>query len=228
MAPRVCAASTESKTSRQRIITYSSPPTEVDYSPAHSPTLTHSTPFACANAEFDSHKHPVRAMRPNTSVGWRRAATSVLATAVVILSVVRADSEHTTAPLMCPKHYTLAENNLVCTRRVEAGVNMTALEARRVCQAHGYDLAGPDATRIANCTAASPCWLGMRCSARRRVERDGEAWYATCRSIASDNDDPAIPESTNWVYDSLTPDMVLKQGGERHRALCCSAWNQIR
>ena len=158
-------------------------------------------------------------------------ATAVLVAATIIVCMASADPEtaaEVPAPLLCPKYYSLAENNLVCTRRVEAGVNMTVLEGRRVCQAHGYDLAGPDATRVANCTAASPCWLGIRCSARRRVERDGEAWYATCRSIGSDNDDPAIPGSTNWVYGSLTPDMVLKQGGERHRALCCSAWNQIR
>ena len=163
-------------------------------------------------------------------VGRRSLATAVLVAAMIIVCMASADPETTPVPppLLCPKYYSLAENNLVCTRRVEAGVNMTVLEARRVCQAHGYDLAGPDATRIANCTAASPCWLGIRCSARRCVERDGEAWYATCRSIASDNDDPAIPGSTNWVYGSLTPDMVLKQGGERHRALCCSAWNQIR
>ena len=260
-------------------------------------TLTHSTPFARANAEFGSHKHPVRAMRPNTSVGWRRAATSVLATAVVILSVVRADSEHTTAPLMSPKHYTLAENNLVCTRRVEAGVNMTFIHARCLCQALGYDLAGPSATRIATCTASSPCLLGGRCRIRRRVEhgrdalwvaaanellelkagdyhveheeealwvavanmllklKDGDrqgrpvnilkgaalwkafantlaeridgAYQVVCQSSA-DNDtsvDPAISESTNWVYGPLTPEMVMKHGGARRCAteLCCCA-----
>ena len=176
-------------------------------------------------------------------------ATAVLVAATIIVCMASADPEtaaEVPAPLLCPKYYSLAENNLVCTRRVEAGVNMTVLEARRVCQAHGYDLAGPDATRIANCTAASPCWLGIRCSARKRVERDGDTvwevaknkWWdlkngkykVTCKPTASDTDedDPAIPESTNWAYDSLTPDMVLKQGGERHRALCCSAWNQIR
>ena len=181
-------------------------------------------------------------------VGRRSLATAVLVAAMIIVCMASADPETTPVPppLLCPKYYSLAENNLVCTRRVEAGVNMTVLEARRVCQAHGYDLAGPDATRIANCTAASPCWLGIRCSARKRVERDGDTvwevaknkWWdlkngkykVTCKPTASDTDedDPAIPESTNWAYDSLTPDMVLKQGGERLRALCCSAWNQIR
>ena len=176
-------------------------------------------------------------------VGRRSLATAVLVAAMIIVCMASADPETTPVPppLLCPKYYSLAENNLVCTRRVEAGVNMTVLEARRVCQAHGYDLAGPDATRIANCTAASPCWLGMRCSARKLVELEGNGFLevveisfvrpmykVTCRSIASDNDDPAIPESTNWAYDSLTPDMVWIQGGARLRALCCSAWNQIR
>ena len=121
-------------------------------------------------------------MRHQPLAGWRALGTRVLATALVVLSVVwcthanpgNASEESENVPgVLCPRGFQLAQNNDLCVLRAEGGVNMAFVNARRKCQARGNDLAEPLITNVTACTASSPCWLGGRCHIYERVT-DGE------------------------------------------------------
>ena len=123
-------------------------------------------------------------MRHQPLAGWRALGTRVLATALVVLSVVwcthanpgNASEESENVPgVLCPRGFQLAQNNDLCVLRAEGGVNMAFVNARRKCQARGNDLAEP-LTNVTACTASSPCWLGGRCHIRERATDDNGAW----------------------------------------------------